>query len=105
VVHAVERRAPLTVPRLQPERLGHLDERLGRKPAVLALGDAQTAHHAGALIRVRRRSLADLVLQAHLSTSPITLSSAPTIAIMSATSASRMQVAVASRATNEGARN
>ena len=41
----------------------------------------------------------------HRSVSPITESSEPTIAIRSATSASCMQVAVASSATNDGARN
>ena len=41
----------------------------------------------------------------HRSTSPMTVSREPTIAIMSATSASLMHVAVASSATNDGARN
>src|SRR6266540_1595610 len=46
-----------------------------------------------------------VVVRAHLSTSPITVSSEPTIAIRSATRASVMHVAVASSATKEGARN
>ena len=52
-----------------------------------------------------RRELADFVGEGQRSTSPITVSSEPTIAIMSAISASVMHVAVASSATNDGARN
>ena len=47
----------------------------------------------------------DRLVQRHRSTSPMTVSREPTIAIMSAISASLMHVAVASSATKDGARN
>ena len=70
-----------------------------------APGPAASRSSPPTAIRIRRRRRADLLLQAHRSTSPITVSSEPTIAIMSAISEFVMQVAVASSATNDGARN
>ena len=70
------------------------------------LREPQRREDGRALLRVLRLDLLHLVVEGrHRSTSPMTVSSEPTIAIRSATSASDMQVAVASSATNDGARN
>src|SRR5262249_58537436 len=83
-----------------------LAQRLGRQIAVLLLHLAQRRHHRRVPVGVPLLQLLHVRVEvAHRSTSPIRVSSEPTIAIRSATSASCMQVAVASRATNDGARN
>src|SRR5207244_8632155 len=87
----------------QLERLAHLCERLRREPAVALLGESEGREDGRTALRILSGDRADLV--DHRSTSPMTVSSEPTIAIMSATSALLMQVAVASSATNDGARN
>ena len=110
--HVVEGGDGLAIARRQPERIADLLEGLGRQPAaVLLLREAQRRQDGRAAVGIpggdrldRRRELAR-PRRAHLSTSPMTVSSEPTIAIMSATSASLMQVAVASSATKLGARN
>ena len=93
VEHVVERRDRMAVGGRQLERVGDLADRLGREPAVLLLREPQRRD------RRRARALGEAVAQrpairveerrAHRSTSPMTVSSEPTIAIMSATSASR----------------
>ena len=110
VEHVVEARDRLAVRRRQLERLADLAEGLGREPAaVLLLREPERGQDGRAALRVLRRDLLDPVVRVagggHRSTSPMTVSSEPTIAIRSATSASLMHVAVASRATNDGARN
>ena len=98
----------MAVGRRQVERVGDLADRLGRQPAVLLLREPQRRDRRRARpVREPRAHLAGSgrTASAHRSTSPITVSSEPTIAIMSAISASLMQVAVASSATNDGARN
>src|SRR5262249_51630810 len=106
VEHVVEGRDCVAVRRRQVQRVRDLADRVRRQPAVLVLGEAERRDRRGARALGKARAhLLDLVVQRHRSTSPITVSSEPTIAIMSATSASLMQVAVASSATNEGARN
>src|SRR5207253_1794965 len=87
VEHVVERRNRLAVGRRQVERLADLAQRLGRQPAVTLLREPQGRQDRRAPIRILRRDLPDLVYQR--STSPITVSREPTIAIRSATSASR----------------
>ena len=93
VEHVVEGRDRLAVGGRQVERVGDLAERLGRQPAVLLLREAQRRDHGRRrAVRVLLAHLLDLVVErgrAHRSTSPITVSSEPTIAIMSAISASR----------------
>src|SRR5262245_58228258 len=106
VVHVVEGRDGLNVRRREVERVRDLPERLRRQPpAVLVLGEPKPAHHRRSLVGVGLRRRLDVLAEAHLSTSPITESSDPTIAIRSAINAFVMQVAVASSATNDGARN
>src|SRR5439155_24922442 len=106
VKHVVERRDRLAERRRRTERIGALAQSLGREVAVLLLREPQGRQSRRAPVRILRLDLLNfLVVRAHRSTSPMTVSSEPTIAIMSATSASRMHVAVASSATNEGARN
>src|SRR5512133_239653 len=108
VEHVVEGRDRLAVPGRQAERGADLLERLGRQPAaVRLLGDPQRRQNRRARFRELLPQLANLRRQfrAHRSTSPMSVSSEPTIAIRSATSASDMQVAVASSATKLGARN
>src|SRR5215211_6081188 len=110
VVHVVERRHSLDLGGRNVHGVGDLTQRLGREPAVVALlREAQRVHDRGAAFRVPRAQavhLGDEVRGGHQrSTSPMTVSSEPTIAIRSATRASRMHVAVASSATNDGARN
>ena len=102
----VERRDRLDVRGRLLEGVGHLAQHVGRQPAVLGLRQAQRRQDGRLRVRrVLRPLLLDRLVQAHRSTSPITPSSEPTIAIMSAISASVMQVAVACSATNDGARN
>src|SRR5919197_5043669 len=104
VEHVVEGRDRLAVRGREIERLAHLLERLRREPAAVPLlRDPERGQNRRARHRVLRRDGADLV--DHRSTSPITVSSEPTMAIRSATSAFDMQVAVASRATNDVPRN
>ena len=106
VVHVVEGRDRHAVRGRLVERLGDLAERLGREPAVALLREPQRRQGRRARHRVERADLLDLVVErAHRSTSPMTASSEPTIAIRSATAASVMQAAVACSAANEGARN
>src|SRR4051794_16591988 len=108
VEHVVEGRDRLAVGRGQAERGAALLQRVGRQPAaVRLLGEPQRRDRRRARVGEPRAELAYLCreLRAHRSTSPMTVSSEPTIAIRSATSASDMQVAVASRATKLGARN
>ena len=89
------------------EGVRDLAQHVGRQPAVLGLRQAQRRQDGRVRVgRVLRPLLLDRRVQpAHRSTSPITPSSEPTIAIMSAISASVMHVAVACSATNDGARN
>src|SRR5207237_9359924 len=90
--------------RCQAERPADLLERLRRPPAaVLLLRQPQCRQDRRARVRVALPERPELV--DHRSTSPITVSSEPTIAIRSATSASDMQVAVASSATKDVPRN
>src|ERR1700693_4302307 len=105
VVHVIEGRNRLDVSRCEVERVGDLPERLRRQPPVLLLRQPQAVHHSRPGVWIGRGRLANLVAKSHRSTSPITVSRDPTIAIMSAISASVMHVAVASSATKEGARN
>src|SRR5262249_26640185 len=94
------------------ERVGDLSQCLGRKPpAVHFLREPERGHHGGASVGVGRLHPLHLLPEpgsifgsSHRSTSPITVSSEPTIAIMSAISDSRRQAAVASSATSDGAR-
>src|SRR3954451_5331860 len=107
LVPVVERRDRHAVRGGQVERLGHLAVGLGREPAVALLGEAQRRQHRRARLGVLRRDLANLVverLRAHLSTSPMTPSSDPTTAIMSAISSSRRSVGASAVAANDGAR-
>src|SRR5205085_3212939 len=106
VEHVVERGDGVAVRGREAERVGDLLERLRRQPAVPFLRETQRGDGRGTGLREPRRELAHLLRErVHLSTSPITVSSEPTIAIMSAIKASLMHVAVASSATNDGARN
>src|SRR4051812_3924601 len=98
----VEARDAHAVRRRQVERFRDLLERLPRKPAVPLLREPERRQHCRLRLRVLLRNLADLV--DHRSVSPITASSEPTIAMRSATRVSCMHVAVASSATNDGAR-
>ena len=94
VVHVVEGRDGHAVGGRLLERLGDLAERLGREPAVALLREPQRRQRRRARHRVARAHLLDLVVErlslgrAHRSTSPMTASSEPTIAIRSATAAS-----------------
>ncbi len=106
--HVVERGDGKTDRRRNADGVRNLPERLRRQPAVLLLCEPQRRNQRR--VRPVGKALAHNIygpseLVAHRSTSPITVSSEPTIAIMSATSASRMQVAVACSATKDGARN
>src|SRR5215211_142807 len=107
VVHVVEGGDRLDLGRREVHRVGDLAQRLRREPTSMAfLREAQRAHDGRAPLRIPLPQPVDLRDEvAHLSTSPMTVSNEPTIAIRSATSASRMHVAVASSATNDGARN
>src|SRR6187551_2520317 len=106
VEHVVEGRNRFAERGRRTERVGALTQRLRREITVVLLREPQRRQRRGAPVRILRLDLLHvLVVRAHRSTSPMTVSSEPTIAIMSATSASRMQVAVASSATNDGARN
>src|SRR5579872_4137964 len=96
--HVVEARDRITQCGRYTHRVGDLADRVGGKPAVAFLCQSKRGNERGA--RVRWKAIAETLdefvqLCAHRSTSPITVSRDPTIAIMSATSASRMQVAVA----------
>ena len=105
--HVVERRDREAVGGRQVERVGDVAERLLGEPAAVALlRELERRHHRRQALGVARPDLLDLVVErAHRSTSPMTPSSEPTIAIMSAIAASVMQVAVACSATKLGARN
>src|SRR5947207_3014157 len=104
VEHVVEGRDRLAVGGRELQSLADLLERLRRQPAsVPLLRDPQRGQDRRARDRVLRGDLADLV--DHRSTSPMTVSSEPTMAIRSATSAFDVQVAVASSATNDVPRN
>jgi hypothetical protein len=108
--HVVERRDRLAVGRRQVENLRDLLQRLRREPPALLLRESKRRERQRPAVRVAMRDRLDLRRQVawagwcHRSTSPITVSD-PTIAIMSATSDSCTQVAVAWSATNDGARN
>ena len=106
--HVVERRDREAVRGRQVERVGDLAERLLREPAAVSLlRELQRRHHRGERPPGSARGSpgSRSYIVAHRSTSPMTPSSEPTIAIMSATAASRMHVAVACSATKLGARN
>src|SRR5437763_7581711 len=110
VEHVVEGRDRLAVGRREAERVADLLERLRGEPAAVPpLREPARGQDRRARLRILLRDLSDLVRERprrhQRSTSPMTVSSDPTMAIMSATYASAMQVAVASSATNEGARN
>src|SRR5204863_2557905 len=104
--HVVEGRDRVAESRRDLERIGDLLERLARQPPVLLLREPQRGPRRRArALGIARTHLLDLVVErAHRSVSPITASSEPTTAIRSATRALWWQVAVASSATNEGAR-
>ena len=104
VVHVVEARDGHAVRGCQSERLADLFERLARQPAVLLLGEVQRRHDRRPRLGILLGDLLDLADERHRSVSPMTASSEPTVAIMSAMSESFMHVAVASSATNDGAR-
>src|SRR5205814_7075638 len=99
--HVIEARDAHAVRRRQVERVCDLLECLAAQPAVLLLRHAQRGQDRALRIRILLR---DVGVAAHRSTSPITASSEPTIAIRSATSESLTHVAVASSAANDGAR-
>src|SRR5205814_10733670 len=102
--HVVEGRDRLAVGGREIQSRADLLERLGGQPAAVPLlRDPQRREDRRPRHRVLRRDRANLVDQR--SHSPITVSSDPTMAIMSATRAFRMQVAVASSATNDVPRN
>src|SRR5438094_7806932 len=86
--HVVEGRDPLAVRGGELQGLADLLERLRRQPAsVPLLRDPQRRHHRRARLRILRRDRAHLVREPprhQRSTSPITVSSEPTIAIRSA---------------------
>src|SRR5437588_2521026 len=104
VEHVVEGRDRLAVRGREVERLAHFLEGLRREPtAVPLLRDPERGQDRRARHRVLLRHAADLV--DHRSTSPMTVSSEPTMAIRSATSAFDMHVAVASSATKDVPRN
>src|SRR5918999_615422 len=109
VVHVVERRDRLDVGRRELHSVRDLAERLGRQPPVVPLlREMKRVHDRRAAVGVELPELLHPLVElggGHRSVSPITESSEPTIAIRSAISASLMQVAVASSATNDGARN
>src|SRR3954447_16377907 len=106
VEHVVERRNGFAERRRRAERVRALAQRIRRQVAVLLLREAQGGQRRGAPVRVPRLQLLHLVVErGQRSQSPMTVSSEPSTAIMSATSASDMHVAVASSATNDGARN
>ena len=96
----------ITFPAKPDERVRALAQSLGGQVAVALLRETQRRQGRGAPVRVLRLDLLDLVVVgAHRSTSPMTVSSEPTIAIMSAISALLIVVAVAWSATKDGARN
>src|SRR5437870_4814198 len=104
--HVVERRHRLAERRRRSQRLCRLPQRVRREVPVLLLRELERRQRRRTPVLVTSLELLHLVVErAHRSTSPITVSSEPTTAIRSATSASVMHVAVASRATNDGARN
>ena len=112
VEHVVEARDAFAVRGRQVERVGDVAESLTRQVAVALLREPQRGKDSGLWIWVLARDLLHspakirrILAGCHRSVSPITESSEPTIAIRSATRASRMQVAVASSATKDGARN
>src|SRR5712691_5807726 len=106
IEHLAEGGDGLAERRRRAERICALAQRLRREVAVLLLRQPQRWQRRRARVRIVRLDLLHLfVKRAHRSTSPITVSSEPTTAIMSATSAPCMHVAVASSATNDGARN
>src|SRR3954468_10498942 len=104
--HVVEGRDRVAERRRDLERVGALLECLARQPPVLLLREPQRGQRRRSrALGIARPELLNLVVErAHLSVSPITASSEPTTAIRSATRALWRQVAVASSATNEGAR-
>ena len=106
VEHVVEGRDRVAERRRHLERVGDLLERLPGEPAVALLCEPQRREHRRLRsLGIPRANLLDLVVQrAHRSVSPITASSEPTTAIMSAMIVFSRQVAVASSATNDGAR-
>src|SRR5919204_4770692 len=102
--HVVEGRDRLAVGGSEVERLADLLEGLRWEPAAVPLlRDPQRGQDRRARDRVLRGHRPDLV--DHRSTSPMTVSKEPTMAIRSATSAFDMHVAVASSATNDVPRN
>src|SRR5262249_6094044 len=104
--HVVERRDGLAERGRRTERVGALAERLRREVSVLLLREAKRRQRRRLPVRVLRLDLLHLVVVGtHRSHSPMTVSSDPRIAIMSATRESATHVAVASSATNDGARN
>src|SRR5437868_5770857 len=104
VEHVVEGRDRLAVRGRELERLAHFLEGLRREPTpVPLLRDPQRRQDRRPRDRVLLRHAANLV--DHRSTSPMTVSSEPTMAIRSATSAFDMHVAVASSATKDVPRN
>jgi len=90
----------------QVQRVRDLRYRTRRQVPVLLLREPKRRQHSRARpLGVARTHFLNGLVQAQRSTSPITESSEPTMAIMSATYALLMHVAVASSATNDGARN
>src|SRR5207253_1229516 len=83
VIHVVERRDRLAIRGRHVERLGCFAERVGREPAVLVLREAEGLERRAArsLGVLRALGLDRVVEAAHRSTSPMTVSSDPTIAI------------------------
>src|SRR6202035_3592033 len=82
VVHVVEGRDRVAVGGRQVEGVRGFADRLWREPAVLLLRESQRRQGRRArAFRVARPYVLDLVVEAHRSTSPITESSEPTIAI------------------------
>ena len=107
VEHVVEGRDRLAVRGREVERVGDLAEASGESQPSRSCASRSAGSTAELAVGVLGRDLLHLRVElgvAHRSTSPMTASSEPTIAIRSATSASRMQVAVASSATKDGAR-
>src|SRR4029077_1934181 len=97
--HVVEGRDREAVRRCQTERVRDLAEGLRRQTAaVLDLGELQRRHDGRQGARILRAYFLDPFVQRRFghyrSTSPMTPSREPTIAIRSATAGSRMQVAV-----------
>src|SRR6266576_834815 len=107
--HVIEGRDAFAVRRRQIQSLRDLLERLRRQPAAVPLlCDPQRRHYRRARLRILLGDHAHHVRECprhQRSTSPINVSSEPTIAIRSAMYAPCTVVAVAARAANDGARN